>query len=147
MRGGYGIFYDWFDANTYEQTVRVDGTHQIDEVIINPSYPDLSDGSGTALPASRILLGPQQTQPTMHQASIGYDRAFGQWGNFRTDYMMMRGTDIAALDQHQRAGERRAARSAVRQHQRDPRRPASARSIASPSACCCACPIAASWAT
>jgi hypothetical protein len=46
------------------------------------------------LPPSRIELGPQQTQPTVHQASIGYDRAIGQWGNFRTDYMMLRGTHV-----------------------------------------------------
>lgn len=94
MRGGYGIFYDWLDSNVYEQTVRVDGTHQVDEVIINPSYPDPTSGSGTRLPASRIQLGPQLNQPTIHQASIGYDRALGEWGNFRTDYMMMRATDV-----------------------------------------------------
>ncbi len=93
VRGGYGMFYDWLESNTYEQTVRVDGTHQIDEVIINPSYPNVGLGAGTSLPASRIVLGPQLTQPTIHQASIGYDRALGQWGTFRTDYMMTRATD------------------------------------------------------
>ena len=93
MRGGYGIFYDWFDANTYEQTLRVDGEHQRDQIVIDPTYPTPS-GSGTVLPPSRIELGPQQTQPTVHQASIGYDRSLGQWGNFRTDYLMLRGTDV-----------------------------------------------------
>ena len=94
VRGGYGIFYDWLDSNVYEQTVRVDGTHQIDEIILNPSYPDVDSGAGTSLAASRIQLGPQLTQPTIHQASIGYDRAFGEWGNFRTDYMFTRATDV-----------------------------------------------------
>jgi hypothetical protein len=94
VRGGYGIFYDWLDSNVYEQTVRVDGTHQIDQVILNPSYPDVDSGAGTSLAASRIQLGPQLTQPTIHQASIGYDRAFGEWGNFRTDYMFTRATDV-----------------------------------------------------
>ena len=99
VRGGYGIFYDWLDANVYEQTVRVDGTHQLDEVIINPSYPDASGGGGTALAASRIQLGPQLTQPTIHQTSIGYERPFGEWANFRTDYMMTRATDtLRAVD-------------------------------------------------
>jgi hypothetical protein len=93
VRGGYGIFYDWFDANTYEQTLRVDGEHQRDQIVVDPTYPTPS-GSGTVLPPSRIELGPQQTQPTVHQASIGYDRAIGQWGNFRTDYMMLRGTHV-----------------------------------------------------
>jgi len=94
VRGGYGIFYDWLESNIYEQTVRVDGTHQIDEVIINPSYPDVGTGSGTILPASRIQLGPQLTQPTIHQASLGWERAYGQWGNIRADYMMTRATDV-----------------------------------------------------
>lgn len=93
IRGGYGIFYDWLEASVYEQVVRVDGTQQIDQVIINPSYPDVDLGSGTPLAASRIQLGPQLTQPTIQQASIGYDRPFGEWGNFRTDYMWTRGHD------------------------------------------------------
>jgi hypothetical protein len=94
VRGGYGIFYDWLDSNVYEQTVRVDGTHQIDLIILDPSYPNVGSGVGTPLPASIIQLGPQLTQPTIHQASIGYDRAFGDWGNFRTDYMLTRATDV-----------------------------------------------------
>ncbi len=94
VRGGYGMFYDWLDANVYEQTVRVDGTHQIEEVIINPSYPDVGLGSGTILPASRIVLGPELTQPTIHQASVGYERPLGKWGTFRTDYMTTRGTNV-----------------------------------------------------
>jgi hypothetical protein len=92
IRGGYGIFYDWLEANIYEQVVRVDGTQQIDEVIINPSFPDVA-GSGTSLAASRIQLGPQLTQPTIQQASLGYERPIGEWGNFRTDYMWTRGHD------------------------------------------------------
>jgi hypothetical protein len=94
VRGGYGIFYDWLDANVYEQTIRVDGTRQIEEVIINPSYPEIGFGSGTSLPASRIQLGPQLTQPTIHQASIGYEKNLTPWATFRSDYMMTRATDV-----------------------------------------------------
>lgn len=93
MRGGYGMFYDWLESNIYEQTVRVDGFHQLDETIINPSYPDLGQAAGTVLPASRIQLGPDLTQPTIHQASIGYERPLKTWGQFRTDYMMTRATE------------------------------------------------------
>ena len=93
MRGGYGMFFDWLDANTYEQTVRVDGLHQIDETIINPSYPDAGGSAGTVLPASRIQLGPRLTQPTIHQASIGYERPIGSMGQVRANYMTMRGVD------------------------------------------------------
>jgi hypothetical protein len=73
--------------------VRVDGTQQTDQIIFDPSYPDPGLGAGTSLAASRIQFGPQMTQPTIQQASIGYDRPFGQWGNFRTDYMWTRGHD------------------------------------------------------
>ena len=93
IRGGYGIFYDWLESSIYEQVVRVDGTHQIDEVIINPSFPNVDLGAGTTLAASRIQLGPQLGQPTIQQASIGYERPIGEWGNFRTDYMWTRGHD------------------------------------------------------
>ena len=93
IRGGYGIFYDWLESSVYEQVVRVDGTHQVDEIIINPSFPEAALGSGTSLAASRIQLGPQLTQPTIQQASIGYERPLGEWGNFRTDYMWTRAHD------------------------------------------------------
>jgi hypothetical protein len=93
IRGGYGIFYDWLESSIYEQSVRVDGTHQIDEVIVNPSFPDVSLSVGDILPASRIQLGPQLSQPTIQQASLGYERPVGEWGNFRTDYMWTRAAD------------------------------------------------------
>lgn len=94
IRGGYGMFFDWLDASIYEQSVRLDGTQQIEEVIINPSYPDVGSGAGTSLAASRVQLGPQLTQPTIHQASLGYERPLGEWGTFRTDYMWTRGHEI-----------------------------------------------------
>lgn len=94
VRGGWGVFYDWLESNTYEQTVRVDGTHQIDDVIINPSYPDPGLAPGTRLPASRIELGPSVTPPTIEQASIGYERSFGIWGQFHADYMWTRATNV-----------------------------------------------------
>ncbi len=39
VRGGYGIFYDWYESNLYEQTIRVDGEHQVDVVVQNPGFP------------------------------------------------------------------------------------------------------------
>lgn len=93
IRGGYGIFYDWLETNIYEQVARVDGTRQIDEVIVNPSYPDPGSGGGTSLAPSRIQLGPQLTQPVIQQASLGWERPLGQIGNVRADYLMIRGHD------------------------------------------------------
>lgn len=64
IRGGAGIFYDWLDVDTYEQTLRVDGTRQRDLVIVDPSYPDaLASAPGQVLPPSRYELSPSLTVP------------------------------------------------------------------------------------
>ena len=89
VRGGYGIFYDWFDAGVYEQTIRVDGTHQVDLIVQNPSFP-VTEGVGTSLPASVIRAG-AIGQPIIHQASIGFEKPLTPWADFRTDYMWTRG--------------------------------------------------------
>src|SRR3970282_578034 len=44
IRGGYGLFYDWYESNLYDQTLRVDGISQRDLLILNPGYPDPFSG-------------------------------------------------------------------------------------------------------
>ena len=44
VRAGGGIFYDWLEADVYEQTLRVDGVRQQDLVVRIPGYPDPFDG-------------------------------------------------------------------------------------------------------
>jgi len=91
VRGGYGIFYDWYDSALYEQTIRVDGNHQIDVVVQNPSFP-VTDASGTRLPAS-VIRSASLDQPIIQQASIGLERPLTSWADFRTDYMWTRGSN------------------------------------------------------
>ena len=90
VRGGYGIFYDWYDAALYEQTIRVDGTHQVDVIVQNPAFP-VPDTSGDRLPAS-VIRAASIDQPTIQQASVGLERPLTGWADFRTDYMWTRGT-------------------------------------------------------
>lgn len=94
VRGGYGLFYDWYEAQTHEQTVRVDGVRQIDEVILNPTYPVTATSGGTRLPASRIQAAASLTQPIVHQASIGFDKNLKEWMGVRADYMWTRGYNM-----------------------------------------------------
>ena len=89
VRGGYGIFYDWYDAGIYEQTIRVDGNHQVDVIVQNPGFP-VTEGIGTRLPASVIRAGSIE-QPIIHQASVGLEKPLTPWADFRTDYMWTRG--------------------------------------------------------
>ena len=39
IRGGYGIFYDWYEASLHDQTIRVDGDLQRDLLILDPAIP------------------------------------------------------------------------------------------------------------
>ncbi len=91
VRGGYGIFYDWYDSNLYEQTLRVDGERQVDVVVTNPSYP-VGAGTGDRLPAS-IIRASSLSQPIIQQASLGLERPLTSWAGLRLDYMMTRGTN------------------------------------------------------
>ena len=40
VRGGWGIFNDWYDSSVYEQTLLVNGVNQSDLVVLRPGYPD-----------------------------------------------------------------------------------------------------------
>jgi hypothetical protein len=75
---GGGVFHAWLLPNDIEQTVRVDGLHQQDLLIVNPGYPNPAVGaSAVALPSGRYLLSPTLTQPRIIRSSIGLDHTRG----------------------------------------------------------------------
>ena len=75
---GAGIFNAWLLPNDIEQTVRVDGVHQQDVLIVNPSYPNPTAGTGgVALPSGRYLLAPDLTLPRIVRSSVGVDHTRG----------------------------------------------------------------------
>jgi len=91
VRGGYGIFYDWYDASLYEQTLRVNGVNQYDVIVQDPSFPVI-EGGGTRLPSS-VIRAADLGQPIIQQASIGLERPLTKWASLRTDYMWTRGSN------------------------------------------------------
>jgi hypothetical protein len=75
VRATLGRFSDWLDASVYEQTIRIDGTHQRDINIVDPDYP--VPGAGAASPGDRFLLPPGFLLPRSTAATLGLDQAIG----------------------------------------------------------------------
>ncbi|HUK33633.1 MAG TPA: hypothetical protein VLV86_06970, partial [Vicinamibacterales bacterium] len=83
---GAGVFHVWLQPNDIEQTVRVDGIHQQDVLIVNPAYPlPEAAAGGAALPSGRYLLSPDLTLPTIVRSSIGVDHTRGPF-TFHADF-------------------------------------------------------------
>jgi hypothetical protein len=92
VRGGYGIFYDWYDTSLYDQTLRVNGIAQRDLLIFNPGYPDPFAGTNpVVLPGGRVQASADLKMPYVHQASIGVERAITQNLQAQVSYQMLRG--------------------------------------------------------
>ena len=95
IRGGSGIFYDWFGAQTYEQTLRVNGQRQRDLVIANPSYPDpFLGGVQTIPPSSRIQIDPDLQQPYIIQSSLGVETTALKFVRLMSNYTYQRGVHM-----------------------------------------------------
>ncbi len=73
IRGGGGIFNDWLDVDTFEQTLRVDGVRQQDVVVRNPGYPDpyAGDASLQVLPVSKYTLAGDLVMPKRVLMTLG----------------------------------------------------------------------------
>ena len=104
VRGGYGLFYDWYESNLYDQTLRVNGIAQRDLRVNCPGYPDpfalspdgtcragLGAGVATIQPGGRIQASPDLKMPHVHQASVSVERPITT--NLRTTvgYQSLRG--------------------------------------------------------
>jgi hypothetical protein len=75
---GAGVFYGWVQPNDIEQTVRIDGVHQQDLLIVNPGFPNATAAaSAIVLPSGKYLLAPDITQPRIVRSSIGVDHTRG----------------------------------------------------------------------
>jgi len=73
LRGSFGIFYDWLNANTYEQSLRVNGFRQRELNIANPSFPDPGN-VGTISTTNRYLLSQDLPMARNTRVSAGVDQ-------------------------------------------------------------------------
>ena len=100
VRGGYGVFHDWYDASLYDQTLRVDGMTVRDIRVscledkgfcadVDALDPNSAGVRLTA--AGRIQASENLSMPRVHQASIGYDRQVTPAITLQTSYQMLRG--------------------------------------------------------
>ena len=95
IRGGVGIFYDWYEAQLYEQTLRVDGTRQVDTVVQNPGFPDpFAGGDAVVLPSSRYIQDDDLRLPTTLRTNVGVERTFGRWARVNAGYSFARGSSL-----------------------------------------------------
>ena len=97
VRGGYGLFYDWYESNLYDQTLRVDGVTVRDVRItcsaLNNYCADVAtmDLLSLAGVAGRIQASEDLQMPRVHQASLSYDRQLMANLVLQTSYQMLRG--------------------------------------------------------
>jgi hypothetical protein len=95
VRGGGGIFFDWLDADTFEQTLRVDGVRQLDRVVRNPGYPDPLGGGADQqiLPASKYTLSGDLVMPKRTMVNLGVSQQLSSTLSANVGMNHMEGTD------------------------------------------------------
>lgn len=93
IRSSWGLFYDWLPLNTYEQTLRVDGFHQQELNIVNPTYPDLAEG-GTTPPINRYFLSSDLPMPKTSRVSLGVDQRLSRAFQLSSVFAYQRGGSL-----------------------------------------------------
>jgi hypothetical protein len=93
VRSSVGVFYDWLPTSVYDQTQRVDGIHQLELNIINPSFPDPGTG-GPAPPVNRYELGDYR-MPRTTRVSAGLDQTLFKVTRISATYSFQRGSRLA----------------------------------------------------
>jgi hypothetical protein len=94
VRASSGVFYDWLVANTYEQTLRVDGFRQREVNVAGPVYPDPGSLDGVVPPVNRYLLGDGVRMPRNIRFSGGVDQTLTRLLRVGVTYAHVRGTSL-----------------------------------------------------
>jgi hypothetical protein len=95
VRGGYGLYYDWYDANLYDTTLRLNGVSQTDLTI---RYEYDENGNPIGLPqvlaGGRTQAAANLDMPMQHQASVSVERQLRSNWNVGVSYQMLRGVNV-----------------------------------------------------
>jgi hypothetical protein len=93
VRGGFGVFNDWYEDSLYEQALRLDGAHQLDLIVRNPTYPSVDLTGAAASTPSVTRIASDLVMPQITRASFGVEHAFASWAQFRSNYFIQRTDD------------------------------------------------------
>ena len=86
VRGGFGVFNDWYEDSLYEQALRLDGERQVDQIVPNPPFPDVDQNAGRVIPPSITRVSSALVLPTIARTSFGVEHAFASWAQFRSNW-------------------------------------------------------------
>lgn len=86
LRASFGQFYDWLSSGTYEQTLRVDGIHQQEVNIFDPSYPIDPTAPGVIPPTNKYLLAGDLQMAQNTRLSLGVDQQLAKAVRFNAIY-------------------------------------------------------------
>ena len=93
IRGGAGRFFGWYEADVYEQTLRLDGVREREILLNNPSWPDAFPGAGGAdLRSTRLVASPDLTLPRSLRTSIAVERSLAGRLRLNVDYSYTKGS-------------------------------------------------------
>jgi len=93
LRTSYGVFYNWMNAGTYEQTLRVDGFRQRELNIVNPTFPDPGT-IGTVTRTNKYLLGGDVEMPRTLRFSAGIDQTLSPKVRMSATYSNVRASAV-----------------------------------------------------
>ena len=94
IRGSAGIFYDWLATSTYDQVVRLDGFHQQEINVIDPSFP-VDESTATVPPVNRYALSPNYDAPRITRFSTGIDQTIRKASRVSVTYSYLRGSRLS----------------------------------------------------